>query len=270
MKYLQRSVPSVLALLIAISPLSPVSQSENDSWKFADIRISTANQAYILGEPVRLDLRFTKKGDASTIIEDDSIATGSLRVFIARERGKFLRYSFKGWVAGRTHRYEGRDRYSFDTILFNSKPETAHLSDVGKTKAEEGMILTDYAFPEPGIYRIKATLGFTKVTNGKASWETVESNEISLELKQPEGDDLKVWEIIKADPRIGYFLTSGEAPVRFPSIQDAVMQEVEKITSDYPNSYLSRLLMEKAAARGARLQRIQNEIEKGPNGSKNN
>ena len=269
MKYLKHSVFCVLTLFIAIY-LSPISQSQSDSGKVADLRISTANAEFLLGEPVRLDLRFTRKGDVRTVIEDDSIATGSLRVFIARDRGEFLRYKFKGWVAGRTHRTDGTDRYSFDTIFFNSKPETAHLSDVGRSKAEEGMILTDYAFPEPGVYRIKATLGFSRVLNGKAFWETITSNEISIELKQPEGDDLKVWEIIKSDPRIGYFLTSGDVPYRFPSIQEALMLEVDKITSDYPDSYLSRLLKQKAADRRARLERLQRSSDNGSNGIRKN
>jgi hypothetical protein len=222
----------------------------------AEIAISTPKAEYMLGEPVRIDLKFTKKGDFTTKFEDNnSISGGGLKVFIARDEGKFLRYKFDGWVADRKYLLEGKytgyywrgsDRHSFDTVFFNSRPVTGHLSDYGRRLAEEGMILTDHAFPAAGEYRVKATLFYSRIIKGKAFAETIESAEIQIRLKRPVGDDLKVWEIIESDPRIGFFMTAGWVSVRPPATRESFLAEIDKIVADHANSHLAGILKEKA------------------------
>jgi hypothetical protein len=202
------------------------------------MRISPAKQEYILGEPVKFDRRITVPEGVRTSFESDT--QGAFEVFVSTGNGEFLRYRFGGWITS----------HGFDMILFNAKPKTYHLSDYGRREAEKGMILTDYAFPEPGEYRIKASYGF--VREGRSTMDTVWSNVITIRVKEPEGDDLIVWELMKEDPRIGYFMMKGEAP---RNTQDAVLAKVDRITSEYPNGYLAGLLKIKAQEHRARRER---------------
>ena len=75
-----------------------------------------------------------------------------------------------------------------------------------------------------------------------------------------------------AHPRIGFFLNYGYAPTgsswTSPDIheralqKEKVLQEVERITSEYPDSYLAGLLKVKAQEYRARDERIRQESER--------
>jgi hypothetical protein len=259
MKYLKSTVFGVLILFATLSSM-PQSKESNDSEGSAELRISTAKSEYLLGEPVRLERRLMKIGDHDRVRFQESDRSGTLRVFIAKGGGEFKRCTFDELLPYEEYSEGPGLNKAFHTVLFNSKPKTELLSEYGRREAEEGMILTDYAFPEPGDYRIKAIRRFSvrQGTDRYASSVDAESNEISIRVKQPEGDDLRVWEIMNSDPRIGYFMMEGEAPYR---VLDTVLAKVDRITSEYPDSYLAGLLKVKAQEHRARRERIRQENE---------
>ena len=262
MRYSKSTVFGVLILFVTLSSLPQSRGQSNDSEGSAELRISTTKSEYLLGEPVRLERLLVKIGDPARVGFPGDDRQGSLRVFIAKGDGEFRQYEWGGWDFPYQEYTDGPGRLkTFHTIFFNKKPVTYHLSDYGRREAERGRILTDYAFPEPGDYRIRATRGFSVRRGGDryASSARAESNEISIRVKEPEGDDLRVWEIMKADPRIGFFMTAGEAPRL--NIQDAVLAEVDRITSEYPDGYLAGLLKVKAQEHRARRERIRQENE---------
>lgn len=265
MKQLKSTVLGVVILFVTFSSLPQSSGQSNGPEASLELRISTAKGEYILGEPVRLERLLIKIGDYTRVgFEPDD--HGALGVFISKDGGEFLHYRFGGWddLSNRPTS-DGPGRYKlFHTILLNKKPETAHLSDYGRREAEKGMMLTDYAFPEPGEYRIRAKRIYT-VRRGTATYGTsafARSNEISIRVKEPEGDDLKVWEIMKSDPDIGHFLMVGDAPDRRPSIESTVLARVDRIVSEYPDSYLAGLLKVKVQEHRERRERQQRDAER--------
>lgn len=251
MKYLQYSAFGILILFVTVSSLT---QSPLPTNSFAELEISATKSEYLLGEPVIVESRLRRIGDRSV---NHRYAWGDrdLVFWIAKGGDEFLGYRFGKITAEASLSFsEGMGRYrTTDAIFFNSKPVTYNLSENDRRKVERGMILTDYAFPEPGEYRIKSTLLFGR--GGGEISERIWSNEISISVKEPEGDDLRVWEIMKADPRIGYFMMEGVVPYRVPSIEDTFLAEIDRITSQYPNSYLAGLLKAKAQENRARRER---------------
>jgi len=257
MKYLKSTVFGVLILFATLSSMAQ-SKESNDSEASAELRISTAKSAYLLGESVTLERRLAKIGDQTRVGFSGSDRDGALFVFVAKGGGEFKRYTFDELLPYREYSEGPGLNKAFHTILFNRKPETDGLSVYGRRERENGMILTDYAFPEPGEYRIKATRLYS-VRRGSDRYATsaiAESNEISITVKEPEGDDLRVWEIMNSDPKIGYFMMEGEAPYR---VLDTVLAKVDKIVADYPDSYLAGLLSAKAREHRARRERIRQE-----------
>lgn len=266
MKYLKSTVFSVVILFVTFSSLPRSSGQSNGSEASAELRISTTKSEYMLGEPVRLERTLVKIGDYTRLRfpPGDDFA-GLLRVFIAREGGEFLEYRFGAWDLSNRESSDGPGTSkTFKTIFLNKKPVTWHLSDYGRRIAEKGMMLTDYAFPAPGEYRIKAIRGYSvrRGTDRYATSATARSNEISIRVKEPEGDDLNVWEIMKSDPDIGYFMMVGDAPDRVPSIESTVLTEVNRIVSEYPDSYLAGLLKVKLQDHRVRQERRQRDAER--------
>ena len=243
-------------ILIILVTVSSFAQSQGQSRSPVEIRISTINSEYFLGQPVELGRIDVKMGGAPVgFIGDD------LRFFIARNGDEFKRYTFAAWGLPENFIWLGPYKVG-RSIFLNKKPVIDHLSEYARGEAEDGMILTDYAFPEPGEYRIKATLVFTAKpgTDRFPDQETIDSNEVSITVKELEGDNLRVWEIMKADPRIGFFMVEGEAPYEVPSVREIVLAKVDRIVSEYPNSFLARLLRVKAQEH-RRRERIRQEAE---------
>lgn len=261
MHFKQATLFGIFIVLMFVPSLAQSKGRLDAGETFAGVEISTRKQEFMLGEPVKIEIRFVTRRSPDAAVRDYT-STGRFAVFIANLSGEFLRYRFDGWKTSGKYNGQGPSLYSSDTILFNSKPVTYHLSDYGRREAEKGLILTDYAFPRPGNYRIKASLGFTRLSERNTSRKTLESNEVEIKVKTPEGDDRRVWEIMKVDTRIGYFMMEGEAPYRFPSIQDEVLAEVDRIVGEYPTSYLAGLLKEKAAENRARQARREQENER--------
>lgn len=274
MKYIKGTVLGVLILFSTFSSM-PQSRVSNVLEASAELRISLVKSEYLLGEPIRLERLLVKIGDPDRVGFPSDDLQGALIVFIAKGDGEFLRYTWRGYLPDREHT-DGPGRLKvLRTIFFNKKPVTYHLSDYGRREAEKGMILTDYAFPTPGEYRIKAIRLYSVRRGGDryASSARAESNVISVRIKEPEGDDLTVWELMNSDPRIGFFLNYGEAPMGYPWTSsgdiherllqtERFLQEVDRITSEYPDSYLAGLLRVKAQEHRARRERYKLEDER--------
>lgn len=270
-----KSTSFVVLILFATLSSMPQSKVSNDSEASAELRISTPKSEYLLGEPVMLERLLVKIGDPDRVRFPEDERQGALLVFVAKGDGEFLKYKEAGWDHAYQERQVGPGSLrAFHTIFFNKKPKTEGLSDYGRRELEKGMILTDYVFPEPGEYRIKATRLYSVRRGGDryATSARAESNVISIRVKEPEGDDLRMWENMKTDLRIGFFMTYGEAPEGSPwtsgdiherALQaERVLQEVDRITSEYPNSYLAGLLKVKAQENRARQERYRLEEER--------
>ncbi len=240
---------------------STISQNPVDS---AELTVSTQKQEFLLGEPIELDVFFKRKGKFDLRIIDLSVADAGMKLYIAGDDNEFKRYKFlwPHYSSGRRKAMPDGSIHSSHIIFFDSKQDTTNLSDRAIKHITEGRILTDYAFPKPGTYRLKASVAFDVMDNSsvirddspKIVFPTgmVESKEITIKINQPEGDDLKVWKIIESDLRIGHFMTAGSAPNRNPSIGESLMSEIDKIVADYPDSYLAGILSDKVAERRSR------------------
>ena len=260
-----KSTSFVVLILFATLSSMPQSRVANDSEASAELRISSAKSEYLLGEPVSLERRLIKIGDYDRVEFPDDDRQGALIVFIAKGDGEFKQYqTVEGSLVYKEYPVGPGQSKAFYPILFNRKPRTEGLSDYGRRESEKGMILTDYAFPEPGEYRIKAVRLYF-VRRGEDRYATsarAESNVISIRIREPEGEDLSVWGTMRDDPRIGFFMTEGVVPYRFPSIEDTFLAEIDRIVTDHPDSYLAGLLKVKAQENRARQERYRLEEER--------
>lgn len=252
----------VLLSSFVYSQRDPVEESQEqrieEARKYATVEISTPKKEFMLGEPIRVDYRFTPKEGVDYNLEPPSIARGSFVVFIATPRGEFKQYRFNGLAFGEKQFANGRSLLFSDDVLLNQRPETAHLSDYGRKQLEKGMLLTDYAFQEPGTYRLKGLLVFNVFLKGADGAVTVraplaESEEIVVEIKKPGGEDLKVWEIIQSDRRLGFFMTANYIP-RLPITDEQFLNEIEKIVIDHPDSYLAGIIKTKIELYRTRIE----------------
>lgn len=91
------------------------------------------------------------------------------------------------------------DPHSF-AVLYNHRFETRHLNEQAAKPIIEKYVDTEYAFPKPGTYYIKAIMSL-------GSKNEIESKPIALHVNEPYTiDDIEVWKVLKSDPEYGYFI----------------------------------------------------------------
>jgi hypothetical protein len=229
----------MVALIVILGKgVNAVKQSKNDLPLI--LKVSSEKQTYILGEVVKLNFELINKGDKVIKIPlRPDVSTGYLKVWIALDEQEFNRYNNSSWGRMEHGGPTLQPDESFNsqaTILWNSKPETLNLNpDVAK-----GKIMNDYAFPQAGVYSIKAVASITGDTPMK-----IESESIQIVINEPVGDDLKVWNQIKDSGEIASFIQRGSFLTSKVEEEAKLVKRVEQITQSYPNSFLAGQMKQK-------------------------
>jgi hypothetical protein len=219
-------------LLIALG----VSMAQKDKLpktaeSYIKVKVETSKEIYSQGEIVSLNFVVSNTETSDTYLKGASADSGYLWVYIASPNEGFKRY-YWGGVKKKTKGFYvkgGQSITSQATLLWNSKPNP---EEVGQAYIQD-RITTDYAFPEPGTYLIKA-----KLLIPREKPIEIESEPIQIIISEPTGDDLQVWNLIKDRGDIAYFIQQGEPKTYKESEKGKLLTDIEKITTDYPNSFL--------------------------------
>jgi len=181
---------------------------------------------------------------------------GYFQVWIAPERKSFDRYKNTSWgllESGGVTIAPGAAYTDSATIMWNAKPQIL--------RPNEGLILTDYAFPATGGYKVKAVVSLPGTEN------KLESPPIQIVIDEPIGDDLKVWNLIKDNGEIAYFIQNGGVLTSKDDEREKLVKQIEQIVADYPGSILVGQLnqsLEKFRANEIRRKEILEKAKKNP------
>ncbi|HMS39164.1 MAG TPA: hypothetical protein PKE69_02980 [Pyrinomonadaceae bacterium] len=218
---------------MTIGKVAVFSVSENQK---LSAKINSLKPSYILGEEVELNFKLYRTEDAEQNTQINQC--GYLRIQIAKENESYSDYFGSKW---QTETCEVEipqkvDNFSEmnERVLWNVKPEVSHLNSDAAKRVSKGRIMTDYAFPSVGTYSIKAVLTLADENKTK-----IESEPIQIRIIEPIGNDLKIWNSIKQNGEIAYFIQQG----RFLTIKETetekLAQQIEQIVADYPDGILA-------------------------------
>lgn len=227
---------SVFAGLILTRQIAGSSQS-------LELQVKTSKTSYKAGEVVNLTFALVNNSAKELTINDCfGTASGVLSVLVAKNGESFLKYDHPNWGTSDSEcRSVLKPNAKFQTmtrLLWNWKPKLEGLNkDVAKA-AGEGKILTDYVFPEPGVYQVKAVY---YVSIGEQTTPTrMESEPVQITIEEPVGEDAEVWEKIRHRGDIGYFIQEGEVRAANTEAGTKLRQELAEISSRYANSTLAK------------------------------
>jgi hypothetical protein len=151
-----------------------------------------------------------------------------------------------------------------ESVFWNDKPQVSHLNKDAAKPEIENRILSDYVFTEAGVYLIKGCTAL--LINGK--WKVVDSSPIEITITDPAADDLEVWNLLKRNGNIGYFLQVGDVPRTFQyktEERESLLKEIDSILKEYPNNFYSTSLrqsLEKFRASEAKRQEFMQKMQK--------
>ena len=227
---------AVLSTLGNVAQAAEITPSKATARKLS-VEVQPSSKDYVLGELVRLRIRITNRSDQPIVLSQrPSVDAGDIRVLVA-ERDGFRKYIGPQWgiqdVATAAAIELAPEEYveTQATLLYHHRVETKHLSASYAQQINRDYIDSDYAFTTPGTYRIKV------VFSGGESFGSVESEPVSISVREPKGGALKVWNALKRDARLGYFLQAGgpNGDPRSPESEE-LAETLNALATTYPES----------------------------------
>lgn len=245
----------ILSLMLSVCCLVGLAYSKKSADTPTNIllTISSSETIYKLGEIVSIKTRITNRNsEPVNLVGTPETIVG---IEISYENQKNYQH-YAGPSVLHNFMVDGSDPYitikigetliNQRSILWNYKPEVSHLNSDAAKSFLESRILTDYAFTKAGTYFIKAISIISKDGNS----EKIESEPIKIIIIEPIGEDLEVWNKIKENGDIGYFLQEGDiarGSYYKPEEREKFLKEVDQILIDYPNSFYAEPLRQSLA-----------------------
>lgn len=220
-------------ILVAVVGIFVGSASSAQEQRGLKVKISPLKSSYTQGEVVTLDVEVANNHSSDIFVKGADAESGYLKILIASADQKFKQYSHSGWIQGHKGKAmkPGETVKSQATLLWNFSP--VHRF-VNTARFQEDYIMTDLAFPESGVYFIKAVL----IVPGE-SQTRIESSPVQIVINPPLGEDLTVWNKVKDNAELAYFIQEGEIRSPKSEEQEKFIKEVEQITVNNPNSFLA-------------------------------
>lgn len=201
--------------------------------------VSTDKKEYILGEPVKCTFDYKNLGKDPVRIFGGGVDTGAFDVMIAGPDNEFKEFYVGIWglKVGRSLDVAPNQTVSYSAIvLWHGAKDVSHLSDYAAKLALEGIVATAYAFPAPGIYKIKG------VSSTVREGTPIETEPIEIVVSGPVGEDLQVWNRIKDDRQIALLLQGGGFDVYKDSEAKPSIDKIEQIIEQFPDSTYTQYL----------------------------
>lgn len=231
-------------LAIAVLGLAVVASSYALTEGHLELVIRSERTSYSLGEPIQFDFEIKNTSNKNIVILNGlGHLDGYLSVWISKEGKPFEKYDHTKWgIMDSSKITTVRPNESVINkalIFWNNKPKFSNsvASDIAE-RASVGRIMTDYAFPEAGTYYVKASYSIFEADQAEAM--RIESPPVKINITEPTGDDLKVWNIIKDRGEFAYFIQESEFPISSHKTRERTEfeEEIQQIVDRYPNSLI--------------------------------
>lgn len=255
------------SLLTAIFASNNLGQSEKIAFT-----VKSDKNNISLGEVVNLEFEFFNQGETAVQIPNGGVMAGNIEVFIAKKGESYRKYFRSDWgridgevdlitlAPNQNRKIDNTNA----TILWNGKPNYSHLNPDAAKRADkqDNKILTDYAFPDAGIYLVKAASCLIDELKGCSI--SIESEPIEIRVNEPVGEDLEVWNQIKGNRGIAMLMQKGLFDTGKEVEKQKLTTQVEQIIERYPNSIYSSYLkpnLEKSRARETKRDEFYKNIK---------
>lgn len=192
--------------------------------------VSSSKTTYLLGEVVPFSIELTNGSGGEVIIENTvDPVYGSLKFYVSNE-SKSINYEYMN------PKWGIREVNSFVEMKENEKI-TNSKNVLSKLKSNTEV---EYFFQKAGVYNLRVSYQIRYARETKPV--LIESNPIQITIEEPVGEDLEVWNKIKDNGDIAYFLQEGEFNI--PSYKmkerEKLRQEVEQLLIAHPNSFYAK------------------------------
>ena len=247
-----RLEPMVSTVHLSSTGLNQVSSSSPDA---LTLTLYASKKSYRLGEKIDLSFSLTNRENKDLLLKDVlGTGTGFLDLECTNNGRDFFGCSDPSW----------------GTLDFND-PSTPLAA--GETIFTSTSILWDwkvqdvptYIFLKAGVYNVNARYTAHLLDEkGKVVPYDLRSDPIQIEILEPRGEDLEVWNKIKDDGNFAYLLQRDHIRIPFYKKEERAKfkQKVEEIIKAHPNSSYTESLNQSLMKSNAAEEKLKARMEK--------
>jgi hypothetical protein len=255
--------------LLSITGLAKL-QGNIDSPVQLKLDVIPGKTSYVVGEVVYLSIKLSNVSeDKVAIINNWVIPSQGVKILVSNDLKTFNEYKGDKLIADgigqRTTLSPTEDISTSRSVLWNDKPNLNGLNRDVAENAAKGRILTDYAFPSPGKYYVKASDVIHLNSRDQPNTVALESEPIEITIEEPAGVNLEVWNQIKDSCEFANFIQFGSPciPVYKTNERVEFVKKVEHLLLNYPESFYTdslRKSLEKFKETNAKLKKYRIQI----------
>lgn len=212
------------------------------------LELQSAKGTYALGEIVELELLLRNLGPAATSVQPPNPSFGNMQLFVSSDGAHYREYTGPRWGSVRAQQHArtlatGEELRLAIPVLYNHRMPVADLQPMHADAIRERHLEPGFAFTEPGRYWAKVAL--------RSLGQTFESAPLQLELRELVGADARVWQRVRADPSMAYFLHTGQVKFRQGSLRERqFISALKSLSEGDPRSTLIQQFNAKALRLG--------------------
>lgn len=213
------------------------------------LKVESSKDTFMLGEPIMLDVELLNTSGKDLVLVNTFDPTyGSLKIY-SRSGQKSVEYMNPKWGILELN---GITKIKANEGLSNNVSVLARLEPENVAK---------FFYTKAGTYSVKVSYEIRYPGQEKA--QVLESDPIELRIVEPVGDDLTVWNRMKNNGAIGYFIQHGDTHILSYKTEERkkLKEEVEQIIEQYPDSFYAASLTDSLAnfnaAEAQREQRLE-------------
>jgi hypothetical protein len=248
------TILAIIGFSVILITLLTVNSGAANNITGLQVKLVATKETYKLGESVYLNLQLNNNGkEKISLMNTFGVGAGYLDIYIANEKDESKKYNNPNW--GTDDTFRGNLTLNLNetiseiiVLVWNDKPKISDsMAPEVIKRATYGKIMSDYTFPESGIYYVKARYSVHLLNQSKPV--LIESEPIKITIEEPKGEDLEVWNKIKDNGNFAYFIQEGDMliPSYKPEERAKFQAEIERILADYPNSFYATSLSQSLA-----------------------
>ncbi|MFM9905037.1 MAG: hypothetical protein ACKVQJ_10760 [Pyrinomonadaceae bacterium] len=267
-----KRITIILTLILGVSCIAGFSLQRRsaEASNEIDLSLGIPKKEVKLGEMLSIETKITNNSSLPVYLEGDSNYAVSIKIAFEEDKDYRL-YVPEGPLISLDGVYiptkiDPQETFRKQCAILWNRNFSTEVKNLSKEAAESyigGKILTDYAFPGAGTYFIKAV---TTVMKSNKPF-LIESGPIQITVREPQGEDLEIWNKIKNNSEFAHFLQYGDMTRGYkkPEERTRFQQEVEQILADHPNSFYAtnlRQSLDKFSANEAKRRESLEKLQK--------
>lgn len=227
------SLTLLLSFITALT-LDSVVKMQDKTNPDLKLKLRTNKSAYMLGEPINFIFELKNISVEKIHLNDEfSVYSGMVNLQVSLDGINYIRSNSSDW---------GLVDYTSNGVIIEPEQILSSTGNILSRKSIDNQ--PEFLFYQPAKLFFKFDYTFVLKDNLTEKY-TLASEPVEVNLFEPSGEDLIVWNKIKSNGNFAYFILRGSPAIPMNKVaeRERFIKEVNQIITDHPTSLYTAMLM---------------------------